>query len=120
MEEIERLNPAQIVVVGGSTRIADSVMTTMAARFPSVQVQRRGGADRFATSALLADPRASEVVLVHGDLRSIGAFTAPALAARSGRTLLFSRSDCAPDSVHGLLATRSVINIGALSHSSCS
>lgn len=119
LDEIERLDPREIVLVGGPTRLPESVVTGLRARFAGATVQRVGGADRYETSALLADPQSSNVLLVNGDLGSMAVFTAPAIAATTGRMLLFGRPGCAPSSVHHLVSTRSVVSIGRLPQHLC-
>lgn len=119
LDEIERLDPREIVLVGGRTRLPESIVTGLRARFAGATVQRVGGADRYETSALLADPQSSDVLLVNGDLGSMAVFTAPAIAATTGRMLLFGRPGCAPSSVHHLVSTRSVVSIGRLPQHLC-
>jgi putative cell wall-binding protein/peptidoglycan/xylan/chitin deacetylase (PgdA/CDA1 family) len=49
--ELDRLKPAKIVVLGGSSRISDSTVTALGAYGPASRV---AGADRFGTSALIS------------------------------------------------------------------
>jgi putative cell wall-binding protein len=51
VDELERLTPARIVVAGGSSAISDSILSQLK-RFSS-DVERIGGADRYATANLI-------------------------------------------------------------------
>lgn len=52
MNELKRVKPAEIVVVGGTPSVSDDVASALEAVAP---VTRIGGADRFETSRLIAD-----------------------------------------------------------------
>lgn len=52
-EELARLRPQRVVVVGGTTAVSDGVAEQLGA-FTDGAVDRWGGADRFATSALVS------------------------------------------------------------------
>lgn len=51
--ELDRLNPARIVVTGGPESVTDAVVTSLSAYAPLVT--RIGGADRYETSRLIVD-----------------------------------------------------------------
>ncbi|WP_447924809.1 cell wall-binding repeat-containing protein [Georgenia muralis] len=53
--ELERLDPAKVVVLGGSGAVSSSVVTEVRIALPDVEVQRLSGQDRYATSAAIAD-----------------------------------------------------------------
>ncbi len=119
LREIERLAPEHIVVVGGTERVSDLVMTKLGELFSDSIVQRQGGDDRYDTSALLANRALFGILLVNGELESIEAYVAPAVAMMTGRMLVLSRPSCAPSSVGTLLANRSIVMIGLLGISAC-
>lgn len=89
--EIRRLGADQVYVIGGEVAVGDAVEDELARDLPGVAVERLGGADRFATAALVAeqvlgDATTDEVLLSLGrhadpsrafpDALSAGAFGA--------------------------------------------
>lgn len=119
LREIERLDPEHIVPVGGTERVSDLVMTKLRESFSGSTVERQGGDDRYDTSALLANRSMFGILLVNGEIESIEASAAPAVAMMTGRMLVLSRASCAPSSVRALLASRSIVMIGQLSTVAC-
>jgi putative cell wall-binding protein len=55
LAEIDRLKPAEIVIVGGTGVVTDAVKNTLAALSFDPEVRRIGGLDRYATSRALAE-----------------------------------------------------------------
>lgn len=51
--ELDRLNPGRIVVLGGTTAVSDSVLTSLQ-QYTAGTVTRLSGADRFATAAAVS------------------------------------------------------------------
>ncbi len=93
MNELRRLDPAQIVIVGGTSVVSSAVETQL--RSTGATVVRRAGADRYATAAALSAatfPRAAVVHVATGrdypDALGAGA----AAAARGGPVLLTDRA----------------------------
>lgn len=52
--ELQRLQPTQVTVLGGSAAIADAVLDQIRAAAPTATLTRYGGANRYETAALLA------------------------------------------------------------------
>jgi len=53
-QELERLRPAKVVVLGGTAVVSDTVVAQVRAAVPGVSVVRIGGTDRYDTAAKLA------------------------------------------------------------------
>jgi putative cell wall-binding protein len=53
-EELRRLRPREVVLVGGSGAVSDGVRDAIATATDGIPVRRVAGRDRFATAALLA------------------------------------------------------------------
>ncbi|GAA3509685.1 hypothetical protein GCM10022262_36500 [Georgenia daeguensis] len=54
-QELQRLKPAKVVVLGGTGAVGNRVVDEVKRALPSVQIQRLSGKDRYATSAAIAD-----------------------------------------------------------------
>lgn len=52
--ELQRLAPAQVILVGGERAISPVLETAVRAAVPSATVERRAGADRYATAAAIS------------------------------------------------------------------
>lgn len=89
--ELQRLAPARIVVLGGESRVAASVVTEAAA-YTTGGVTRIAGSDRFETAALIASthttPPVDQVYLARGDDFADALSGAAAAAATESRVLL--------------------------------
>ncbi len=93
--ELDRLAPAQIVVLGGPGTVSDAVVTGLQDRAPTTRIS---GADRYAVAAAVAQrfPSAStEVVVASGEVFS-DALPAGAAAAHLGGPLLLARASQLP------------------------
>ncbi|MFC6420379.1 cell wall-binding repeat-containing protein [Ornithinimicrobium tianjinense] len=91
--EIDRLDPAEIVIVGGPAAVSTAVESSLAAYAP--QVTRVGGADRYAVSAALADrftSPAPEAWVARGTDYPDALSAAPAAALHGGPVLLTKSS----------------------------
>lgn len=55
MDELERLDPEKIVIVGGTGSVSTGVQNTLKAEFGAGNVTRIAGADRYHTSRLIAE-----------------------------------------------------------------
>ena len=54
LAELKRLDPSQIVVLGGVASVSEEVQASVSSAVPSASVTRLGGSDRYETSALIA------------------------------------------------------------------
>lgn len=105
-QEIERFEPERIIVIGGSGAVADDVLDELAAAAPGATVERIGGPDRYATSALIADQivqdSTPEVFLATGtDFPD--ALVLSAMAARNSAPILLTRPGALPDATRTFL-----------------
>ena len=94
--ELVRLHPEHVVIVGGTGAVSASVATAIGALGPTVE--RVSGPDRFATAAAVAArfaPDARGVILVSG-VEFPDAVAAAPLAAVDGRPILLARPDFLP------------------------
>lgn len=119
MVEITRLDPDEIVIVGGPVRVAPTVLTALESAFPETSVSRLGGADRYETSALLMGSGATQVMLVDGRLTRVDSIAAAATAALTGTALLLTGKNCAPTATYRLLEGRSVYLVGPVGTRAC-
>jgi len=91
LAELDRLEPATIVLVGGEWTLAMSLDFELRGRYPGTTVERVAGADRFETSRMLAERAFASATsaFVATGLRFPDALAAgPAAAASSGPVLL--------------------------------
>lgn len=111
-EEIDRLGVTRAVVLGTENVLSDTVVSQLRERGIS-DVDRIGGADRFATAAMIADrlDRHDEVFLVEGANADPNrgwpdAVAVAGLAAASGRPILLTETDMLPTPTREWLAER--------------
>lgn len=109
-QEIDRLAPSRVFVVGGPGAVSDTVLASIAAR-PSVRVVTRvSGADRYETSAEVARRVVSRlgpdfdgvVYVARGDLFPDALAVSP-LAWRARRPVLLTAPGALSDSVRAVL-----------------
>lgn len=100
-EALSVLAPSRVVILGGDTAVAPAVADQIETLLPAVEVERIGGHNRYATSALLATDAfdyASSTVVASGDA-PVDAMVGTQLAARHDGPVLLTRSSCRPASV---------------------
>ncbi|MBU1250780.1 MAG: cell wall-binding repeat-containing protein [Actinobacteria bacterium] len=118
-DELRRLDPDRIVVVGGTSAISSSVATAAAAIAP---VERIGGADRYATAELLVRSvfSSADTVFLATGASFPDALAAGPAAGTDGEPVLIvrgngSRLDRAALSLLRDLGTTSVVLVGGTS-----
>lgn len=94
--ELTRLRPRRIVVLGGTSAVAQSVQTSLAG-YTTGSVSRVGGADRYATAANLSRSTYAAGVLVVYVATGTG-FADALSAAALGAPVLLARPLCVPAS----------------------
>ena len=99
-KELERLNPEQVIILGGTAAISGNVEEELSNM--GLAVERIGGSNRFETAALIAD-RLSELVdfesvFIAGGSNFPDALAAASYAAFQGVPVLLSGSDSLPES----------------------
>lgn len=92
-DELARLSPTRVWIVGGTGVIPDGVVAGVRAAVPGAQVARVAGADRYATAAAIADtfaPSSRSVFVATGLGFPDALSTGPAAAGIEAPTLLVS------------------------------
>lgn len=98
--ELRRLRPARIVVIGGTGSISSTVAKSLASYATTRSVTRVGGADRYASSALVGARYASATrVLVSPGASFQQATAAAALAGKLKIPVLLTTASSLPDAV---------------------
>jgi putative cell wall-binding protein/GH25 family lysozyme M1 (1,4-beta-N-acetylmuramidase) len=103
--ELARLRPAKIVVLGGDLSVSPAVADQLARIAP---VQRLAGADRFATSARIAEvafPQGASTVYLANGLAFPDALAGAPVAGRLGAPVLLTPSNALPTSIRDRLAS---------------
>ena len=108
-QELERLRPQRVVLVGSTRVLSDGLRDTVG-ELVGVAVERTGGPDRFATAAVVArdafDSRAPVVYLANGSALADGLAGSVAAGRRGGPLLLVRRSGLPGATVEALRALR--------------
>jgi uncharacterized lipoprotein YddW (UPF0748 family) len=96
-DELVRLRPARILVLGGTAAVGDGVTAAARAAVPGVTVERIAGPDRYATAAAVSARAGGRAVafIVNG-WAPADALLAGAPAARRGGKLLLAAPDGLP------------------------
>lgn len=113
--ELDRLDPAEIVLMGGEAALSPAVATAVADRHPAATVRRVAGPDRFATAAAAAaEVPGGRVFLARGagpdaqapwaDALSVGAW-----AATRGIPVLLTTRDTLPSATAAALEDREAV-----------
>lgn len=101
-EELTRLRPGSVHVVGGTTPVPDAVLAAVRSLLPTATVDRTAGADRYATATAVAarffPADQTSFVLARGDAFP-DAVTGAALAGRRGEPLLLTAPGDLPGTV---------------------
>jgi putative cell wall-binding protein len=98
--ELDRLNPAAIVVLGGTGAVSNAVQTSLGAY--SSSVVRRAGADRYATSAAVsaaAFPTGAPTAFVATGQDFPDALAGTSPAALTPGPMLLVASSCMPSAI---------------------
>lgn len=102
IDELKRLAPAFVHVVGGPDRVPDAVLTAVRALLPTATVDRTAGADRYATATAIATrffpANQTSFVLARGDAFP-DAVSGAALAGWRGEPLLLTAPKALPSTV---------------------
>ncbi|MEH7384312.1 cell wall-binding repeat-containing protein [Bacillus sp. JJ1521] len=109
-EEIKRLNPKRVIIVGGAGSINDSVMIELRKMGVS-DVWRLGGRDRYEVAARIAKeiPNNNRAVLANG-LDFPDALAISPYASKNKIPILLTKPNLMPEVTKQILATRNVTN----------
>ncbi|WP_162803006.1 peroxidase family protein [Ornithinimicrobium avium] len=118
VQEIIRLRPQKIVLLGGTSAVSEQVANSLETYAPVVE--RRGGDNRYHTGTLVTrsafpDPAAVDTVYVASGQAYPDALSGSAAAAAEGAPLLLSRPGSVPDEVLAeitRLAPSSIVLLG--------
>lgn len=103
-EELRRLDPTRIYLLGGPGAIAPSTLEQVRAAVPAARVDRVGGQDRYETAALVARQfDAADTVFVATGESYPDALAGAAAAGAGDSPLLLVRQDEVPDAVRAEL-----------------
>jgi outer membrane protein assembly factor BamB/putative cell wall-binding protein len=96
-QALRELKPGRIVVVGGATRVSDTVLTQLS-RLTRGEVQRHSGPDRFATAVAISreELRRSRTVFIATGRSFPDALAASATAGAMRSPLLLVTADAVP------------------------
>jgi putative cell wall-binding protein len=102
LDELERLRPDLVVILGGASAISDYVISQVLDTLPSASVERRSGDDRYATATAISGPvfapGVANVFVASGENYADALIASPA-AAINQDPLLLVRGDSLPDTV---------------------
>ncbi|GAA5159796.1 cell wall-binding repeat-containing protein [Ornithinimicrobium tianjinense] len=100
-EALRTLSPARVVVLGQEGAVSEAVTQQLETVLPGVAVERVGGADRYATSALVAGDafESADSAVVASGTAPADALAGTQLAARHDGPVLLSKQACRPRSV---------------------
>ena len=105
VQELERLQPGRVVVVGGTSVVSAGVQAAVADLLPDSTVVRRAGTDRYATAArIAADVRTADVVYVATGTTFPDALAGAARAAAHDAPVLLVKTDSVPSATRTQLA----------------
>jgi len=91
--ELTRISPPSVIVLGGKSVVSDGVLAAIKARLPAATVTRIGGANRYATAADLSRfvyPSGASTVFIASGASYPDGLAGGAAAARLGAPLLLS------------------------------
>lgn len=116
-DELVRLSPGRVIVLGGRLAVSDSVASSVKEALPSASVARVAGENRYATSAQIAremwPERATSALFATGADFADALSGTPAAAVNDG-PLLLTKQDCLPKVVYGIRADFGLTTTGIL------
>jgi subtilisin family serine protease/putative cell wall-binding protein len=113
--ELARLQPTQIIVMGGTAAVSGAVFNQIAAAAPGASISRVAGATRYETAAKLAAPCASGRLFVATGAQFADALAGATVAGRSGCPMLLvppTGWDAAIDTALSALGSTTVTILG--------
>ncbi|HJV16125.1 MAG TPA: cell wall-binding repeat-containing protein [Bacillales bacterium] len=104
--EIVRLHPTEVVIVGGTASVSDTIVNELKA-LPVQNVRRIDGANRYEVSSNIAIemPASAKVVVAYGENFPDALSIAP-YAAKNGYPILLTGTSALPDEVQQTIAKR--------------
>lgn len=118
-DELLRLTPHQIVILGGAAAIPDAVVAQVANLLPQAEIERRSGATRYETAAAISQAAFSSpvttVFIATGENFADALIVAPIAATSASPLLLVRPTGTVPDAVAAeltRLAPEQIIVVG--------
>ena len=106
LAELDRLQPSTVLVIGGAAALSQGVLDDIQATLPTALVERVGGANRYETSAIIAEhviqDSSAEVFVASGE-DFPDALVLSALAARESAPLVLVKQGSVPSATQGAL-----------------
>ncbi len=115
-DELVRLAPSRVVLVGGAQALSPDVEATVRTLLPSADITRVWGSDRFGTAASVAT-RLAAITGMHGGRAFVvsgldwpDALAVSPIAAASGSPIVLTRPDSLPATSASVLDTLGITN----------
>ncbi|MDK2562986.1 family 10 glycosylhydrolase [Romboutsia sedimentorum] len=108
--ELKRLNPKNIVVIGGTTVVDENALKELNTILPSAQVKRIGGIDRYETSLLIAKEIASPInkVYVTGGYGEADSLSIASKAGEEKQPIILSEKESINNDTYNWLKTKNL------------
>lgn len=100
--ELARLSPDRVYVLGGPSAVSDHVLALVGDAVPGASVRRLSGADRYATSAKVAEtlwPEGSATMFFATGSEFADALSGTPAAHVNGAPMILTKRDCLPSAV---------------------
>lgn len=116
IQQLQRLNPTEVVILGGTNAVSAQVATQAASHITSGTVRRISGNDRYTTAAEVAKqfPQGAGTMYVASGDGYSDALVGSAIAARQGVPLVLTRTSSVPAATHSAIGHHSPGTIFAL------
>lgn len=108
--ELKRLNPKNIVVIGGTSVVDENALKELNTILPSAQVKRIGGIDRYETSLLIAKEIASPInkVYVTGGYGEADSLSIASKAGEEKQPIILSEKESINNDTYNWLKTKNL------------
>lgn len=108
--ELKRLNPKNVVVIGGTTVVDENALKELNTILPSAQVKRIGGIDRYETSLLIAKEIASPInkVYVTGGYGEADSLSIASKAGEEKQPIILSEKESINNDTYNWLKTKNL------------
>ena len=111
-DEIKRLNPSNIIVIGGEGSVNNKIMDELKSILPSVSLTRIGGIDRYETSLQIAKRISEKVdinkVYLAGGYGEVDALSIASQAGIDKQPIILSGKDSLSENVYNWLKSQGI------------
>lgn len=113
-EELTRLNPKNVYILGGSANVSDNVLNTIKTEY-GIEVTRVAGADRFLTSIDIAkkveeSKTVTSVIIAPSENEPVDAAMLSSISGKENMPILYTKRDSLVPSVKEYIMTNKSIN----------